>query len=167
MELKPKEQIASTDRKTNTLSRDRLVELLNQDLAREYQAIIAYVVYSQTMKGAAYTAISKELKKHAGEELEHALKIARQIDFLGGTPTVVPRPVEMSPDAKKMLQFDLQNERDTIANYRERIRQADEMGEFALGEVLRTIIAQEQEHEADLRDALGIDAPSLREPAAR
>jgi bacterioferritin len=168
MESKPKEQNAPADRKLNEeLNRDRMVELLNQDLAREYQAIIAYVVYSQTMKGAEYIAIANELKKHAGEELDHALKIARQIDHLGGTPTVVPRPVEMSADAKKMLRFDLHNERETIANYRERIRQADEMGEFALGEVLRTIIAQEQEHEADLCDALGIEVPSLPEPAAR
>jgi bacterioferritin len=166
MESKQQEQKPSTDRKQE-LSPERMVELLNQDLAREYQAIIAYVVYSQTMKGAEYNAIAKELKKHAGEELDHALKIARQIDHLGGTPTVVPRPVEMSADPKKMLRFDLHNERETIANYRERIRQADEMGEFALGEVLRTIIAQEQEHEADLCDALGIAVPSLPEPAAR
>jgi bacterioferritin len=149
------------------LTREQMIELLNQDLAREYQAIIAYVVYSQTMKGAEFNAIAKELKEHAAEELDHALKIARQIDHLGGTPTVVPRPVEMSSEAKKMLRFDLHNERETIANYRERIRQADDMGEFALGEVLRTIIAQEQEHEADLCDALGIEVPSLPEPAAR
>ena len=166
MEAEQKGQREQKDQNQD-MSREKMVDLLNQDLAREYQAIIAYVVYSQTIKGAEYTAIAKELKEHAAEELEHAIKIARQIDHLGGTPVVVPRPVEMSPEAKKMLRFDLHNERETIANYRERIRQADAMGEFALGEVLRTIIAQEQEHEADLCDALGIEVPSLPEPAAR
>jgi len=169
MESKQKERNEQAMKKEQEkeCSRERMVELLNQDLAREYQAIIAYVVYSQTIKGAEYTAIAKELKEHAAEELEHAIKIARQIDHLGGSPTVVPRPVETSPEAVKMLRFDLHNERETIANYRERIRQADAMGEFALGEVLRTIIAQEQEHEADLCDALGIEVPVLPEPAAR
>jgi bacterioferritin len=60
-----------------------------------------------------------------------------------------------------MLQFDLENERVTLQNYRQRIQQADSMGEFALSEVLRGIIVQEQEHLLDLSDALGIDAPEI------
>src|SRR5438552_1087843 len=146
----------------NPLTREQLVELLNEDLAREYQAIIAYVVYSQVLKGAAYTDIAGELEKHATEELAHALKISRQIDYFGGMPTVSPKDVKTSEDAKQMLQFDLENERVTIQNYRERIRQADAMGEFALSEVLREIIVQEQEHLMDLADALGIEAPVIR-----
>ena len=142
-------------------NRRKLVELLNEDLAREYQAIIAYVVYSQTMKGAPYTDIASELETHAAEELAHALKIARQIDYFGGMPEVSPKEVKTSEDAKRMLQFDLENERLTIQNYRERIRQADAMGEFALSEVLRGIIVQEQEHLQDLSDALGIEAPEI------
>src|SRR5947208_2996418 len=113
------------------VTRERLVELLNEDLAREYQAIIAYVVYSQTLKGAAYTDIAGELAIHAGEELSHALQIAKQIDYFRGTPTTVPKEVKVSDDPKKMLEFDLENERQTIINYRERIRQAEQMGEFA------------------------------------
>ncbi len=136
--------------------------MLNEDLAREYQAIIAYVVYSQTLKGAPYTDIATELEAHAAEELVHALKIARQIDYFGGMPAVRPKEVKTSEDPKQMLQFDLENERVTIQNYRERIRQADAMGEFALSEVLREIIAQEQEHLMDLADALGIQAPEIR-----
>src|SRR5207237_3925289 len=136
------------------ISREEMVRLLNEDLAREYQAIIAYVVYSQVLKGAAYTDIAGELEKHATEELAHALKISRQIDYFGGMPTVAPKDVKTSEDAKQMLQFDLENERVTIQNYRERIRQADAMGEFALSEVLRGIIVQEQEHLMDLADAL-------------
>jgi bacterioferritin len=143
------------------LSRKEMVELLNQDLAREYQAIIAYVVYSQTMKGAEYTDIAGELAIHAGEELSHALQIAKQIDYFSGTPVTAPKEVKFSDDPKKMLQFDLENERETIMNYRDRIRQAEAMGEFALSEVLRKIIAQEQEHFMDLADALGIDAPKI------
>jgi len=141
------------------VTRERMVQLLNDDLAREYQAIIAYVAYSQMMKGAAYTDIARELEKHAGEELSHALQIAKQIDYLGGTPVVVPKPVKLSDKPQDLLRFDLENERETVAHYRVRIRQAEAMGEFALSETLRKIIQQEQEHEMDLADALGIDVP--------
>ena len=147
--------------KDDVISRERMIELLNDDLAREYQAIIAYVIYSQTLKGAEYNHIAAELEVHAGEELAHALEVAKQIDYLNGTPTNQPKPVKMSKKATEMLQFDLENEQETIKNYRERIRQADAMGEFALGEALRKIIAQEQEHLQDLADALGIDTPRI------
>src|SRR5258706_10462763 len=143
------------------ISREEMVRLLNEDLAREYQAIIAYTVYSQVLKGAAYTDIAGELEKHAAEELSHAIKIARQIDYFSGTPGVTPKPVKISDDPKELLQFDLNNERETLQNYRDRIRQADAMGEFALSEVLREIIVQEQEHLMDLSDALGIDPPEI------
>jgi bacterioferritin len=142
------------------VDRKKLIDLLNDDLSREYQAIIAYVVYSQVIKGAAYMNIAKELEKHAGEELEHALKIADQIDYLGGMPVTTPKPVKTSEKAEDMLKFDLENERVTIANYRTRVRQADALGEFALSEVLREILVQEQEHLTDLATALGIDAPN-------
>jgi len=147
----------------SNISREEMVKLLNEDLAREYQAIIAYVAYSQMIKGAAYTDIARELQAHATEELDHALKIAKQIDYLGGTPVVVPKPVKLSDKTEDLLRFDLDNERETVANYRRRIRQAEAMGEFALSETLRKIIAQEQEHEIDLCDALGIDVPSNAE----
>jgi bacterioferritin len=144
-----------------SITRDELIRLLNEDLAREYQAVIAYVVYSQTIKGAEFLHIAKELEKHAGEELDHAIRIAKQIDYLGGTPGVVPQKVAQSDDAKQMLEFDLENERVTIQNYRRRIRQAEALGEFALSEELREIIRQEQEHLTDLADALGIDPPKI------
>jgi bacterioferritin len=145
------------------ITREKMIQLLNADLSREYQAIIAYVVYSQVMKGAEYTDIARELEKHAGEELSHALQIAKQIDYLGGAPVVVPQPVKTSNDPVVMLRADLDNERATIANYRQRIRQAEALGEFALSEVLRRIIVQEQDHEMDLSDALGIDVPLLKD----
>src|SRR6202012_3936953 len=140
-------------------SRQQMIKLLNEDLAREYQAVIAYTVYSQALKGAEYTDIARELEKHAGEELTHALKIAKQVDYFGGMPTATPKPVKLSEDPKTMLRADLENERETIAQYRQRIRQAEDLGEFALSETLRSIIVQEQEHEIDLCDALGIDVP--------
>ena len=121
----------------NKITRKQMIDLLNEDLAREYQAIIAYVVYSQTMKGAEYNHIAQELEKHAGEELSHALQIAKQIDYFNGTPVNKPKEVRVSDKPKEMLRFDLENERVTITNYRQRIRQAEAMGEFALGEVLR------------------------------
>ena len=143
------------------ITRQQLIDNLNEDLAREYQAIIAYVVYSQAIKGAEYMSIAKELEKHAKEELSHALIIAKQIDYLGGDITTLPKPVKTSDSAKDMLQFDLANEADTIRNYRERVRQCEAMGEYAMGEHIREILKQEQEHYTDLASALGIDPPKL------
>ena len=141
------------------ITRKQMIQLLNEDLAGEYQAIIAYTVYSQVLKGAAYTDVARELEAHAGEELAHAIKIARQIDYLGGMPGVTPKPVKTSSDPVAMLRADLENERTTVGRYRERIRQAEAMGEFGLSETLRGIIVQEQEHEIDLAAALGINVP--------
>jgi bacterioferritin len=149
--------------KDAALSRDRFIKLLNEDLAREYQAIIAYVIYSQTIKGAQFTDIARELEVHAGEELSHAILIAKQIDYLNGSPATTPKPVKTSEKAEDMLRFDLANEKETIINYRERIRQAEAMGEFGISEILRKIIAQEQEHLTDLADALGIDNPKIKD----
>lgn len=145
--------------KAAPISRERLIELLNEDLAREYQAIIAYVVYSQVMTGAAYMSIAKELEVHAREELQHAITIAKQIDYLGGAPTVTPNKVKTSEKAQDMLRFDLQNETDTIRAYRDRVRQCEELGEFAMAEHIREILMQEQEHQMDLATALGVDVP--------
>ncbi|WP_165231966.1 ferritin-like domain-containing protein [Aquisphaera insulae] len=144
-----------------TISREQLIEALNEDLAREYQAIIAYVVYSQVLKGAEYMNIADELVTHASEELAHALTIAKQIDYLGGMPTVSPKPVKTSEEAKDMLRFDLDNEVDTIKNYRERVRQCEALGEYAMAEEIREILVQEQEHLIDLATALGEDVPKL------
>jgi len=142
-----------------TITREKLIELLNDDLAREYQAIIAYVVYSQVLKGPEYMNIAAELEVHAGEELQHALIISQQIDYLGGMPTVVPKPVKTSEKAKDMLQFDLDNETETIKAYRERVRQCEALGEYAMAEQIRQILVQEQEHQIDLATALGRDVP--------
>ena len=143
------------------ISRDRLAELLNEDLSREYQAIIGYVVYSQVLSGAQYMDIAAQLEIHAKQELDHALIISRQIDYLGKMPTVTAKPVRTSEDPKEMLRFDLDNENDTIRNYRDRIRQCEALGEFALAEQIRQILVQEQDHQIDLATALGIDVPDL------
>ena len=137
-------------------SKEEIIRGLNDDLAREYQAIIQYVVFSSTIKGAEYGDIAEELKIHASEELSHALEVAKQIDYLGGEPTVVGKEAGYSDDSKTMLEIDLKAEQETIKNYRDRIRQAEAAGEFALSEKLRTIIAQEQDHEIELKDALGL-----------
>ena len=143
------------------VSRDQLADLLNEDLAREYQAIIAYVVYSQVLKGAEFMNIADQLETHAQQELEHALIISRQIDYLGKMPTVTPKQVKVSEDAKEMLRFDLDNENETIVSYRQRIRQCEAIGEFALAEQIRKILIQEQDHQIDLATALGIDVPDV------
>jgi bacterioferritin len=143
------------------VTRKKLIELLNGDLSREYQAIISYVNYSQVLKGAEYMNIASELELHAGEELQHAITIAGQIDYLGGMPSVTPEKVKTSEKAKDMLSFDLENERVTILNYRERVKQCEELGEFALAEQIRGILVQEQDHLIALASALGIDPPKM------
>lgn len=149
----------------STLSRDQLIERLNDDLSREYQAVIAYTVYSQALKGAAYMSIAKELEVHAGEELAHALIIAKHIDYLGGMPTGTPKAVVLSDDPETMLRADLDNESETIRQYRERLGQCEALGEYAIAEDIREILRQEQEHLIDLATALGEDAPDLSRPA--
>jgi bacterioferritin len=146
------------------ISRDRLAELLSEDLAREYQAIIAYVVYSQVLKGAEFMSIANQLETHAKQELDHALIISRQIDYLGKMPTVNPKPVRTSDDPRQMLRFDLENENETIRNYRERVRQCEALGEFAMAEQIRQILVNEQDHQIDLATALGEDVPDLHRP---
>ncbi len=143
------------------ITRDRLAELLNEDLAREYQAIIAYVVYSQVLKGAQYMSIAAQLELHAKQELDHALIISRQIDYLGKMPTATAKAVKLSEKAEDMLRFDLENENETIRNYRDRVRQCEELGEFAMAEQIRGILVNEQDHQIDLATALGLDAPDV------
>ena len=143
------------------ISRDRLAELLNEDLCREYQAIISYVVYSQVLTGAQYMDIAAQLEIHAKQELDHALIISRQIDYLGKMPAVTPKPVRTSKKPKDMLRFDLDNENETVRNYRDRIRQCEALGEFAMAEQIRQILMQEQDHQIDLATALGIEVPDV------
>jgi bacterioferritin len=157
--------MASTE--TSTITRRQLIDLLNEDLSREYQAIIAYVNYSQVLKGAQYMNIAAELQIHAGEELAHALTIAGQIDYLGGMPTVTPLPVKTSEKAEEMLRFDLDNENKTVANYRLRVRQCEALGEYAIAENIRQILVQEQEHQIDLATALGVEVPDVTTPQER
>ena len=144
-----------------SVTRAELIRLLNEDLAREYQAIIAYIVYSQAIKGPQYMSIAKELEIHAAEELAHALIIAKQIDYLGGKHIVVPFKVRTSAKTEAMLRYDLENETDTIRAYRERVRQCEALGELSMAEQIRGILVQEQEHQIDLASALGQDVPNM------
>ena len=147
--------------KTIEVTRDRLAELLNEDLSREYQAIIAYVVYSQVLSGAQYMGIASQLEIHAKQELDHALTLSRQIDYLGKMPSVTPKPVRTSKDPKEMLRFDLDNENETVRNYRDRVRQCEALGEYAMAEQIRQILMQEQDHQIDLATALGEEVPDV------
>lgn len=160
----PKSENHSSSNGRDNNDREKLIHDLNEDLAREYQAMIAYVVYSQVLKGAEYMNIAGELEKHAGEELQHAITIAKQIDYLGGMPAAQPKPVVLTEDNKGMLQADLNNETETIRNYRMRIQQCEAMGEFAMAELIRGILVQEQDHQIALATALGIDVPKNENP---
>ena len=143
------------------ITRKDLIAALNSDLGREYQAVIAYVVYSQVLKGAEYMAIAKELEKHAAQELSHALKISKHIDYLGGTPTTKALEVKTSDDPRQLLRFDLDNENDTVKHYRERVRQCEALQEYGIAEDIREILRQEQEHQIDLATALGEEVPDV------
>jgi bacterioferritin len=155
---------AASQAVSTKVTRNELIALLNEDLAREYQAIISYVVYSQVLKGAEFMNIADELEKHAAEELSHALMISNQIDYLGGMPAVQPKPVRTSEKAREMLRFDLINEGETIRNYRERVRQCEQLGEFAMAEHIREILMDEQDHQIALATALGEDVPVVKDP---
>ena len=146
---------------SNEISRDRLAELLNEDLSREYKAIIAYVVYSQVLSGAQYMDIAAQLEIHAKQELDHALILSRQIDYLGKMPVVTPKPVRTSKNPKDMLRYDLDNENETIRNYRDRVRQCEALGEYAMAEQIRQILTQEQDHQIDLATALCEEVPDV------
>jgi bacterioferritin len=150
---------SSPPKADGSADRQQLIDALNDDLAREYQAIIAYVVYSQVIKGAEYMSVAKELELHAAEELQHALIISKQIDYLGGMPTVTPKEVKTSDDPKQMLQFDLDSETETIRHYRQRVKQCEAAGEYAMAEHIRQILVQEQDHQIELATALGREAP--------
>ncbi len=143
-----------------------LIEGLQEDLSREYQAIIAYTVYSNVLRGAQWMNIAAELKLHAAQELQHAMIIADQLDYLGAVPNATPKQVKLSEKAEEMLRFDLDNETETIKAYRNRVKQAEGVGHYALAEQIRTIISQEQEHQHDLATALGIDVPSILDEGA-
>jgi bacterioferritin len=160
MILEPRNSVPKNDKKD---ARQQLIDHLNEDLAREYQAIIAYVVYSQAIKGAQYMQIAEELEVHAAEELKHAITIAGQIDYLGGDITATPLPVKTSGDTKAMLRFDLENEAVTIRNYRQRVRECEALGEYAIAEHIRGILVNEQDHLIELAEALGEDPPNLSE----
>jgi bacterioferritin len=160
--FEPKGGIKMANQECNEISRDRLADLLNEDLSREYQAIIAYVVYSQVLKGAEYMDIATQLEEHARQELDHALILSRQIDYLGKMPVVNPKPIRTSKNARDMLRYDLDNENETIRNYRDRIPQCEALGEYAMAEQIREILVQEQDHQIDLATALGEEVPDLR-----
>ena len=149
-----------------SITREQLIDRLNEDLAREYQAVIAYVIYSQVLKGAEYMTIARELESHAKEELAHAMKIARHIDYLGGMPTGTPKAVKLTDDAREMLRADLANENETVRAYRERVRECEALGEYAIAEDVREILRDEQEHQIDLATALGENVADVAPVAA-
>lgn len=138
------------------VTRDELIDLLNDDLAKEFQALVQYVQHAAAMSGPQYDAIKGELIVHSNEEHAHAISLADQIDFLGGVPGVDVAEAHVSPDSKVMLEQDLEGELDAIARYRERIAQAEMLQEYGLRRALEDILIIEEEHARDLQDALDL-----------
>lgn len=133
---------------------EAFIERLNEDLGSEYQSIIQYIQHTATVKGAEYRSIVEELGAHLSQELEHASTLAKQIDFLGGTPTVVVPPVPDVSEGRAALQADLDLEERQLQRYRDRVQEATDLGLPDVAEVLRPLLEQTQDHVADLRDVL-------------
>ncbi len=138
-----------------TISREKLIAELNKDLEWEYAAAVQYVQHAAALTGAQYDAIKKELVIHSQEEMQHAVMLAEQIDFLGGVPTIDVERRDIAADAREMLQQDLAGEDNAIARYKERIAQCEALQEYGLRRVIEDILIQEEEHKRDLQDALG------------
>ncbi|MBS3781971.1 MAG: ferritin-like domain-containing protein [Candidatus Thermoplasmatota archaeon] len=141
---------------TEEVSLEEFIEKLNYDLEWEYAAAIQYIQHQAVLSGAAFNNIAEELALHAEEELQHAIQLADQIDYLGGTPSVDVQKIKISEDAEKMLKQDLEGERDAINRYKKRIRHAEALDEYATAQTIRQILVTEQEHEMDLMDALDL-----------
>lgn len=137
-----------------SITKEELIAKLNKDLEWEYAAAVQYIQHAAVISGSKYMTIQKELIVHVNEEIQHAVAISEQIDYLGGTPTVVVEKCETSPDSLEMLKQDLKGERHAIEGYRERIGEAESLGEYALRRVLEDILIQEEEHERDILSAI-------------
>jgi len=132
------------------ITKKKLLELLNKDLEWEYAAAIQYVQHATVITGAQYESIQKELVIHSQEEMQHAVMLSEQIDYLGGTPTVNVEKIEVSKASLKMLKQDLKGEQHAIDSYKERIAQAESLREYGLRRILEDILIQEEEHKRDL-----------------
>lgn len=132
----------------------KLLQELNKDLEWEYSAAIQYVQHAATINGAQFDSIQKELLIHAQEEMQHAVMLSEQIDFLGGVPTIDVEKRAISPDSLEMLKQDLWGEENAITRYKERIGQAEDLKEYGLRRVLEDILIQEEEHKRDIANAL-------------
>ncbi len=128
----------------------KLIDELNKDLEWEYAAAIQYVQHASVITGAQYESIQKELIIHSQEEMQHALMLSEQIDFLGGVPTIDVELREISPESLEMLKQDLKGEEQAITRYKKRIKQAERLGEYGLRRILEDILIQEEEHKRDL-----------------
>ena len=137
------------------ISKEKLITELNKDLEWEYAAAVQYVQHAAVLTGAMYEGIKKELIIHSQEEMQHAVMLSEQIDFLGGVPTIDVEQRDIAEDARTMLKQDLAGEDNAINRYKQRIRQAEELQEYGLRRVLEDILIQEEEHKRDLMDALG------------
>ena len=136
------------------MTKEELIKLLNDDLTKEYAAAVQYIQHAAVLKGAKYQSIQKELLIHANEEIMHANSLANQIDFLGGVPTADIADRHVSGNSTEMLKQDLAGEKDAVARYKARVKQANDLGEYGLENVLKNILSMEEEHAQDLETAL-------------
>ncbi len=136
------------------MDKDKFVDLLNEDLETEYQSIVQYIQHIATISGAEWFSTIEELRKHVEQEVQHALTLADQVDFLGGTPSVKVPPVQGETDSRKALEADLRLETRQLERYRERVQQAQELGLRDVEEALRPLLEQTQDHVHDLKTVL-------------
>lgn len=136
------------------VTKKKLIEELNKDLEWEYAAAVQYVQHAAAISGPQYDSIQKELIIHSQEEMQHAVMLSEQIDFLGGVPTINVEKREISSSSREMLKQDLWGEDNAITRYKERIAQAEALKEYGLRRVLEDILIQEEEHKRDIANAL-------------
>ena len=138
------------------MDQQKLVERMNEDLGTELRSIMQYTQHIATVKGLEVQSILQELRAHLGQELQHAVILAEQIDFLGGVPSVEVPPIPTETETRRALELDLELEQHQLERYRERIDQAIELSLRDVAEALRPLLQQTQEHVRDLKSALGI-----------
>jgi bacterioferritin len=128
------------------MSKKALVDALNEDLAGELSAVIQYTVYAAKVTGPYRPQLKAFFETEIGDEQLHAQFLASKIVALGGEPTTTPRPVKTAGTNREMLQAVLEAERQAMADYTARARQADEMGEKGLAVTLEDMVRDETGH---------------------
>jgi bacterioferritin len=135
------------------MDKQKFIDLLNKDLAHELQAVQNYLFQYATALGLRGHELREILEPEIADELGHAKFLADKIVAYGGKPVIEAAPFEEKTDIKDMIAYDLELELDAVARYKERARQAEELGDVGLQVKLEDMVADETDH-AEMLDRL-------------